>query len=891
MGQPDAMPPMNSHQIRETFLDFFCGKLHTIVPSAPIVLKNDPTLMFTNAGMNQFKDYFLGNQQPETVRVADTQRCLRVSGKHNDLEDVGHDTYHHTMFEMLGNWSFGDYFKKDAIAWAWELLTDVFGLPIEDLYVTVFEGDVKEGLAPDDEARSFWSALVPAERILNGNKKDNFWEMGETGPCGPCSEIHIDLRPAHLRDVPGRDLVNDSHPQVVEIWNLVFMQFNRLADGSLQKLPAQHVDTGMGFERLCMAIQKKTSNYDTDVFQPVIQKLCADCGLRYGEVLKTDIALRVIADHIRAVFFIIADGQLPSNNKAGYVLRRILRRAVRYGYTELNRREPFMHDLVPMIARQFSHVFPEAAKQEGFVKTIVFEEETSFLRTLGSGLTRLDDALKALANTGGSTLAGNLAFELYDTFGFPLDLTALIAGEQGYRLDEAGFVAAMAQQKQRSRSDAQVQRGDWVSVNDDAEQVMFVGYDTLSTQTTILRYRIVQQKGKDIYQVVFSPTPFYGESGGQVGDTGSIHNDVERIRVVNTVKENNLIISILEQLPQELTGTWTASVDEERRTRTSANHSATHLMHASLRNLLGTHVEQKGSLVHPEHLRFDFSHFTKMTADDLRAIESDVNMHIRRNIALNDEREVPIAVAQERGAMALFGEKYGKTVRVVTFDPNFSVELCGGTHVQATGQIGVFKIVSESSVASGVRRIEALTGQAALDYLSSYQQEVDQLRETLGATKTLTAAVEKMNAELTKLRADAQAVAKRESKALQESLKTKTTAQNGLVVTMEVVADAQADHIRQVAQSIKNEGSSQAVLLLAKSDGKLQMAVGISPNLAKGNVLHAGNIVKQLAPLMAGSGGGQAEFASAAGTNVQAIEKIKTAFSQLLAAIGTPANG
>jgi alanyl-tRNA synthetase len=716
---------MNSGEIRRLFLEFFEKKGHTIVPSAPLVLKNDPTLLFTNSGMVQFKDYFLGNAKPKSNRIADTQKCLRVSGKHNDLEEVGIDTYHHTMFEMLGNWSFGDYFKKEAIEWAWELLTDVYKLPKDRLYVSVFGGDTGDGLPVDEDAATYWKRIVSEDRIILGKKKDNFWEMGDTGPCGPCSEIHIDLRSeAELKKVPGKDLVNNDHPQVVEIWNLVFMEFNRKADGSLEKLPAQHVDTGMGFERLCMAIQRKTSNYDTDVFSPLINFIAEAAQVRYKDNEKTDIALRVMADHIRAVSFAICDGQLPSNTGAGYVIRRILRRAVRYGFTFLNFKEPFLYKLVPVLSDQLKNVFPELDSQKDYVGKVIFEEETSFLRTLEKGLKRFESIEVDLKN---KAVPGTLAFELYDTYGFPLDLTSLIAREKGISVDEEGFQIEMEKQKSRSKADATKETGDWIVVNEH-EKTEFVGYEHLTAQSRIVRYRKLKQKNKEVYQLVLDRTPFYAESGGQVGDTGFIEANGEKIGIIDTKKENELIVHFTDKLPTDLNTTFNAVVSERKRKQTMNNHSATHLLHAALREVLGKHVEQRGSLVNDKILRFDFSHFAAMTPEEIQRVEDRVNQKVRENIALDEKRNVPIENAKKLGAMALFGEKYGDFVRVITFDPQFSVELCGGTHVSATGSIGLFKIISESSVAAGVRRIEAVTADEAEKHVRAELDLLNQVR-------------------------------------------------------------------------------------------------------------------------------------------------------------------
>ncbi|MFM6948231.1 MAG: alanine--tRNA ligase, partial [Aquirufa sp.] len=733
---------MTSPEIRQKFLDFFKSKGHLIVPSAPLVAKNDPTLLFNNSGMAQFKDFFLGNGTPPSNRIADTQKCLRVSGKHNDLEDVGFDTYHHTMFEMLGNWSFGDYFKKEALNWSWELLTEVFQLPKDRIYVSVFEGNEQDGVPFDQEAFDIWKSIVGEDRIIFGNKKDNFWEMGETGPCGPCSEIHIDLRNQDEVDkIPGKSLVNADHPQVVEIWNNVFMQFERMADGSLVPLPSKHVDTGMGFERLCMAIQGKQSNYDTDVFQGTIQFIAEKCGKKYGDEKWADISLRVIADHIRAIAFCIADGQLPSNAKAGYVIRRILRRAVRYGYTYLGFKEPFLHSIVPLLAQQFKGVFDELISQEAFVAKVIYEEEISFLRTLSTGLIRLDKLMEASKAKNQSILSGDDVFELNDTYGFPVDLTALIARENGMDIDEPGFNKALLEQKTRSRKDAGASAEDWVIVRE-SDEVKFVGYDENQTITQITKYQKVQNKAGIQYKVVLETTPFYAESGGQVGDTGTLYfkKSGTSIQILDTKKENDLIVhwvsdSKIEQVANE--DEIIAQIDSLRRRAITHNHSSTHLMQAALQEVLGSHVAQKGSLVNEEILRFDFSHFQKVSNEEIKQIEEIVNRKIADNIPLLEERNVPIAQAKEKGAMALFGEKYGDFVRVITFDKEFSVELCGGTHVPSTGEIGLFKIISESSVATGVRRIEAITSQKAYQLLSEQEALLDQINELLKSPKDI----------------------------------------------------------------------------------------------------------------------------------------------------------
>ncbi|MDH5608801.1 MAG: alanine--tRNA ligase, partial [Cyclobacteriaceae bacterium] len=809
---------MESKVIRKKFLEFFEGKGHKVVPSAPIVVQNDPTLMFTNAGMNQFKDYFLGNKQAEWKRVADTQKCLRVSGKHNDLEEVGFDTYHHTMFEMLGNWSFGDYFKKDAIAWAWELLEGVFGLPKDRMYATVFEGDAGEGLAPDDEARDYWKNYLPEERVLNGSKKDNFWEMGDTGPCGPCSEIHIDLRPqSEVDKIPGRELVNRDHPQVVEIWNLVFIQFNRMSDGKLVGLPDKHVDTGMGFERLAMAIQGKQSNYDTDVFQPMIQEIARRAGVAYGDNEKTDIAIRVIADHIRAISFTIADGQLPGNAKAGYVIRRILRRAVRYGYTFLGFNQPFLTELVPVLARQFEDTFPELMQQSEFVGRVIREEELSFLRTLENGLKRFDLLKSEIKN---KVVDGTSAFELYDTYGFPVDLTSLIARENGFSVDIEGFEKEMKVQRERSKSAARQEAGDWVTVHADAAENTFIGYDHTQSASRIHKYREVNQKGKSFFQLVLDQTPFYAESGGQVGDKGWLSAENEKINVFDTKRENDLIIHYVTKLPANPEQTFTALVDEDKRRKTQNNHSATHLLHAALRQVLGSHVQQRGSLVNDETLRFDFSHFSKMTEEELADVERIVNQKIRENIVLDERRNVPIDEAKNMGAMALFGEKYGDFVRVVTFDRAYSVELCGGTHVKATGQIGYFKLTAESSVAAGVRRIEALTADGTERFFNEKMATLTQIDELLKNPKDPVRAIAQLLEERQALSKELEALHKGKAGELKKELLSRIQPHGALNLILFKGAFPDADSIKNMAFELKNEVENLVLVLAADLKSK-----------------------------------------------------------------------
>jgi len=871
---------MDSDSIRRKFLDFFASKGHTIVPSAPLVLKNDPSLLFTNSGMVQFKDFFLGNGTPKSPRIADTQKCLRVSGKHNDLEEVGIDTYHHTMFEMLGNWSFGDYFKKEAIEWAWELLTEEYKLPKDRLYVTVFEGDNKESLAFDQEAFDYWKKFIPEDRILNGNKKDNFWEMGEMGPCGPCSEIHVDLRTeAEVKKKSGKELVNNDHPQVVEIWNLVFMEFNRKADGSLEKLPAQHVDTGMGFERLCMAIQKKTSNYDTDVFSPLIDFIGDAANVKYKLEEKTDVAMRVMADHVRAVSFAIADGQLPSNTGAGYVIRRILRRAVRYGFTFLNFKEPFIYKLVEVLGNQLKDVFPELEKQKAYVSKVIFEEEASFLRTLEKGLKRIEIIEAELKN---KIVSGEQAFELYDTFGFPLDLTSLIGRERGFSVDEAGFKVEMEKQKSRSKAAAAKETGDWILTGDD-QKPEFIGYDFLEAEVKIIKYRKIKQKNKELIQLVFDRTPFYAESGGQVGDTGFIESANEKIFVIDTKKENELIVHVAEKLPENLSSTFRAEVNKHKRSLSMDNHSATHLLHAALRQVLGKHVEQKGSLVNDKILRFDFSHFTAMTSDEIRKVEDIVNEKIRENIKLDEQRNVPIEKAKSYGAMALFGEKYGDFVRVITFDPKFSVELCGGTHVQATGQIGLFKIISESSVAAGVRRIEAITAEGAERFVRDELELLDEVRGLLKNPKDVVTSTKNLLEEKHALEKKVEFFQQEQTNQLKDQLAKKAVKNNGYHLILEKVSVANAESLKNIAYGLRNQFDDLLLILAADVENKPQVTVMIGEKLAQTNKYHAGNLVKELAKEIDGGGGGQPFFATAGGKNLNGLNAVLEKARKLLA--------
>lgn len=859
-----------SKEIRAAFLDFFASKQHQIVSSAPMVVKGDPTLMFTNAGMNQFKDWFLGNEPVKWPRVADTQKCLRVSGKHNDLEEVGLDTYHHTMFEMLGNWSFGDYFKRDAIDWAWEFLVEKMGIEASRLYATVFEGDSADKLERDNEAAAYWENHLPKERILNGNKKDNFWEMGDTGPCGPCSEVHVDLRPqAEIDKISGRELVNKDHPQVIEIWNLVFIQFNRKANGVLEELPAKHVDTGMGFERLCMVIQGVTSNYDTDVFQNIIGEIGKLSNKKYGDDEKCDIAMRVIADHLRAVAFAIAEGQLPSNNKAGYVIRRILRRAVRYGYTFLGFKEATICRLIEVLKNTMGDAFPELVSQQQLIEKVIREEEESFLRTLSTGIKLLDDIIAKAQAKGEKEISGKDAFVLYDTYGFPLDLTELIAREKGLGVDEKGFTVEMEAQKSRSRNAAAQETDDWVELRK-IEKSEFLGYDRLEAEVRIARYRKVTQKKKSFYQLVFDQTPFYGESGGQVGDSGFIEFDGTKTRIFDTQKENNLIVHLVEKLPEHADEYFRAVVDVQRRTSIANNHTATHLLHAALREVLGTHVEQKGSLVNADHLRFDFSHFQKMSDEEIEQVEVLVNQKIRENASREENRDTPIEQAKESGAMMLFGEKYGDTVRTIRFGE--SLELCGGTHVEATGQIGVFKIVSESAIAAGVRRIEAITADRAEKYINEQLKVLKSIRETVKASNDVLGSVSalvKQNAELSKKIEEFQ----RESlKMVKADLQSKVKAENGVNIIADKVNLDNSALIKDLAFQLKGEVDNLFLVLGAEINGKPNLTVMISENLVKDKGLNAGQIVREAGREIKGGGGGQPFYATAGGKDVAGLE-------------------
>ena len=870
---------MTAKEIRESFKKFFESKQHLIVPSAPMVVKDDPTLMFTNAGMNQFKDIILGNATPKSRRQADSQKCLRVSGKHNDLEEVGHDTYHHTMFEMLGNWSFGDYFKKEAISWAWEYIVDVLKIDPKDLYATVFEGSPEEGLSRDEEAASIWEQFLPKDHIINGNKHDNFWEMGDTGPCGPCSEIHIDSRSEEEKaQTPGRELVNKDHPQVIEIWNLVFMQFNRKADGSLEGLPAKVIDTGMGFERLVRTLQGKTSNYDTDVFQPLIKVLGDMAGCKYGDDEKKDIAMRVVVDHLRAIAFAIADGQLPSNAKAGYVIRRILRRAVRYGYTFLGQKEAFIYKLVPTLVEEMGEAFPEIAAQQKLVMKVMQEEENSFLRTLENGIRLLQDVIDQTKAEGKTEVAGDKAFNLFDTFGFPLDLTELICREQGLSVDEKGFDVCMQAQKNRARNAAEVKMGDWVYVGEDGTESEFVGYDYTEHPTHIIKYREVQQKKRTAYEVILDKTPFYGEMGGEVGDSGVLVSENEEIKVLDTKKENGVAIHIVDKLPSQPEAEFMACVDVERRRAIEANHTCTHLLDEALRQVLGAHVEQKGSLVTADSLRFDFSHFEKVTAEQLREVEHIVNAKIRQDIPLKEYRDYPIEEAKKIGAIALFGEKYGDRVRVVQFGT--SVEFCGGCHASSTGCLGMVKIISESSIAAGVRRIEAITGKGVEDMLDSMQDFVADLKSLFNNAPDLMATVQKAISENKELQAQVDSFKAQKAQEYKKALIEKARDINGVKV-MSSVFPLDAQNAKDIAFQLRGQFADHLLVVIGSVDnGKPTLTVSLSDDLVKEGK-NAGALVREAGKLIKGGGGGQPHFATAGGKDPDGLQAAVTKIIEL----------
>ena len=869
----------SAKEIRESFKNFFESKGHKIVPSAPMVIKDDPTLMFTNAGMNQFKDIILGNRHAEAKRVADSQKCLRVSGKHNDLEEVGHDTYHHTMFEMLGNWSFGDYFKKEAIDWAWEYLVDVLGLDPDRLYATVFEGYAPEGLTKDTEAEEIWKTHLPSSHIIDGNKHDNFWEMGDTGPCGPCSEIHIDLRSDEERkEVDGASLVNKDNPQVIEIWNLVFMQYNRKADGSLEPLPAKVIDTGMGFERLCMALQGKKSNYDTDVFTPLINEICIITDKKYGIDAKIDVAMRVVADHIRTIAFSIADSQLPGNAKAGYVIRRILRRAVRYAYTFLGRKEATLYKLVDKLVAEMGEAYPELTAQKDLIKKVIKEEEETFLRTLDNGIKLLETLISEAKEKGETMISGKNAFILYDTYGFPLDLTQLILRENGMTLNQKEFDSEMSKQKERARNAASMDTGDWVLVNDGDQE--FVGYDFNTVPTKILRYRKVKQKGKEFYQVILSKTPFYAEMGGQVGDRGTLTSDTgEVIRVIDTKRENNIGVHIIEKLPSDPSVEFIASIDEKARKATSANHSATHLLHEVLREVLGNHVEQKGSFVSPEVLRFDFSHFQKLTPEEIREVEHKVNERIRKAMPLEEERELPIEEARKRGAIALFGEKYGDKVRVVKYGS--SIEFCGGTHVKNSGNIGMFRILSESSIAAGIRRIEAVSAEGVEDILDNLQDTMRQISSFFGNASNLKVAVEKAIKENSDLKKQVEDFMEERVKTLTKDVLSSAKVINGINVST-IRGERLPEIIKNIAFNVRKQSPEHTVFIGATTNaGKPMLTLSITDDLVK-NGLNASQIVRDAAKSIKGGGGGQPFFAQAGGKD---SDGLSAAFDKIIALV------
>ncbi len=868
---------MRNSEIRKAFLDFFKQKEHHIVPSAPIVIKNDPTLMFTNAGMNQFKDIFLGNAPAQYKRIADTQKCLRVSGKHNDLEEVGKDTYHHTMFEMLGNWSFGDYFKKEAIEWGWEFLTNIVKIDKANIYVTVFGGDEQDGTGKDMEAYNLWKEIIDESHILFGNKKDNFWEMGDTGPCGPCSEIHVDIRSQEEKlKIKGQDLINKDHPLVIEIWNLVFIQYQRFANGKLELLPAKYVDTGMGFERLCMVLQGKQSNYDTDVFQPYIQQIGKMANVVYGTNEQQDIAMRVIADHLRAVSFAIADGQLPSNTGAGYVIRRILRRAVRYGFTFLKFDQAFMYKLLPTLVEVMGDYFPELKKQQTLVTKVIQEEEVSFLRTLSQGIQRFEQYIATHPNE--KTVNGDFAFELFDTYGFPIDLTQLMASEKGYDVDMDAFNKGLSAQKERSRAVASQETDDWMLVNPSGEETLFLGYDQLSAPVKILRYRKVTAKDRQYYQLVLDQTPFYAEAGGQVGDSGTIQSGNEKINITNTKKENNLHIHIAEKLPENPAAEFIAEVNIEKRQLTENNHSATHLLHYALRQVLGTHVEQKGSFVNSERLRFDFSHFSKMSREEIRKVEKMVNKLIRQNITTNDHRCIPISEAETMGAMALFGEKYGNMVRVVQFGD--SIEFCGGTHVNATGNIGLFKIISETAIAAGIRRIEAITADTALDYVDNLENNLEDIKSMLNNAPNIVSNLQKLIQENEQLKAEMENFRKEKSAQLEKTYSEKFQERNGLHI-LEILSEEDPNTLKDIAFKLRNKQSSSILVLGTIYDGKPNLTLAFSDDMVEKG-FNASNIIREAAKLMQGGGGGQPFLATAGGKDTKGLETAANKIIELI---------
>ncbi len=877
---------MTLSEIRQAFFDYFESKGHKIVPSAPMVVKNDPTLMFINAGMNQFKDYFLGNTIPKDRRIANSQKCLRVSGKHNDLDEVGVDTYHHTMFEMLGNWSFGDYFKEEAIEWAWELLTEVYKIPKNRLYVTVFEGDKEDNVPLDKESIEIWKKYIDEDRIILANKKDNFWEMGDIGPCGPCTEIHVDLRFDNEREkIDGKSLVNKDHPQVIEIWNNVFMQFNRKADRSLEPLPETHVDTGMGLERLAMALQGKQSNYDTDLFQTLIKHMEEVSSVKYGQKEKTDIALRVIADHIRAIAFSIADGQLPSNTGAGYVIRRILRRAVRYGYQSLNLKEPFLADLSQVLVELMSNPFIELYNQKELIYKVIKEEENSFLKTLGNGIQRFEKHLNSTESEVGfvdvenKIIAGKLAFELFDTFGFPIDLTELMAMEKGFSVDMEGFTSFMKEQKDRSRAATAIETDDWVQLIDDKVEE-FVGYDILSTHIKIVRYRKVTQRNKEFYQVVFNLTPFYPEGGGQVGDTGYIESNGEKFTIFDTKKENNLIIHLMTKLPEKLNDSFLAVVNKKKRSASEKNHTATHLLHYALRTVLGEHIEQKGSLVSPEHLRFDFSHFSKVNEEEIEQITEIIQEKIQSNIPLIEKRNTPMEIAKEMGAIALFGEKYGDTVRVIQFGE--SIELCGGTHVKSTGEIGRFVLLHEQAVAAGVRRIEAITGQKAEDYIQNKISQLNDISLALKNPKDVVKSVKDIILKNNQLQKEIEILKKEKAKQIKSSLKEKIIKKDGIDI-IEAIIELDSASIKDILFQLKGEQKESFLAIIGgKDNGKCSLSIIASDDVVRSKNIHAGNLIREVSKHIQGGGGGQAFYATAGGKK---SEGLQTAIDEILSKI------